>query len=109
MTSEMQIWLLCSVNVILAYKLSLQELNQLMEIDLLTSGFPEIFGFKQDRRQDLAAGEPKTRRMGQKLERGLIFKIVYWMNAATRGPNVKWGHRFQMGGLAPLVPRWQRP
>jgi len=29
---------------------------------------------------------------------GHIFKIQYWMYAATGGPNVKWG------GRAPLVP-----
>ena len=47
----------------------------------------------QARRQDIAAGGPKTRREGH------ILKILYWMYAATRGPNVKWGgHRFQMGG-----------
>jgi len=34
---------------------------------------------------------PKNRRGGH------ILKILYWMYAATRGPNVKWGHRFQMG------------
>ena len=44
------------------------------------------------RLQDLAAGGPKTR-MG-----GHILKILYWIYAATRGPNVKGGHRFQMGG-----------
>ena len=37
----------------------------------------------QARRQDLAARGPKTRRGGD------IFKILYWMYAATRGPNVK--------------------
>jgi len=45
-------------------------------------------------------------RRGQKPERGAknqkgghIFKIQYWMYAATGGPNLKWvGHRFQMGG-----------
>ena len=41
--------------------------------------------FNQARRQDLAAGGPKTRRGGH------IFKIQYWMYAATGGPNVKWG------------------
>ena len=54
----------------------------------------------QARRQDLAAGEGAKTRMG-----GLIFKILYWMYGATRGPNVKWeGHRFQRGGRAPLHP-----
>jgi len=45
----------------------------------------------QARRQGLAAGGPKTRRGGH------IFKIHYWIHVATGGPNVKWGHRFQMG------------
>jgi len=39
----------------------------------------------QARRQDLAAGGGKN----QKGEH--IFKILYWMYAATRGPTVKWG------------------
>ena len=65
----------------------------------------------QARRQDLAAGGAKNQMEGQKKQkRGLIFKIQYWMYAATEGPNVKWrGHRFQMGGRAPLAPRWRRP
>jgi len=71
----------------------------------------------QARRQDLAAGGPKTRRRGQKLEGGAknqkgghIFKIHYWMYVATRGPNVKWGGTdFKLGGRAPLPPRWRRP
>jgi len=37
-------WVLCSVIVIPANKLSLQEVNQLMGIELLASGFLEIFG-----------------------------------------------------------------
>jgi len=36
---------LCSGSVILENKLLLQELNELIGIELLTSGFPEIFGF----------------------------------------------------------------
>jgi len=43
------------------------------------------------RLQDLAAGGPKTR-MG-----GHILKILYWMYAATRGPNVKWGAQISNG------------
>jgi len=43
----------------------------------------------QARRQDLAAGGPKTRWRGKKPEGGHIFKIQYWMYAATGGPNVK--------------------
>ena len=46
---------------------------------------------QQARRQDLAAGGPKTRRRGHKPEGGPHFKIQYWMYAATGGPTVKWG------------------
>jgi len=35
---------LCSVSVIAANKVSLQEINQSMDIELLTSGFLENFG-----------------------------------------------------------------
>jgi len=52
----------------------------------------------QARRQDLAAGGPKTRRVGT------IFKIHYWMYAATGGSNVKWGAPISNGGQAPLAP-----
>ena len=46
----------------------------------------------QARRQDLAAGEAKNQKEGPKVKRGdHIFKIQYWMYAATGGPNVKWG------------------
>jgi len=38
-------WLLCSVSVILAKKLSLQELTQLIRIKLLISRFPKNFAF----------------------------------------------------------------
>jgi len=42
---------------------------------------------------------PKTRR------RGHILKILCWIYAATRGPNVKWGGTdFKRGGRAPLAP-----
>ena len=41
-TSEQWTWHLCSVSVILANKLSLQELNKLIEIKLLYSVFSEI-------------------------------------------------------------------
>jgi len=46
----------------------------------------------QARRQDLAAGGTKNQKGDH------IFKIQYWMYVATGGPNVKWGHRYQMGG-----------
>jgi len=39
--------------------------------------------YLQARRQDLAAGGAETRKGGH------IFKIQYWMHAATEGPNVK--------------------
>jgi len=42
MTPEQWTWLLCSVSVILANKLSLQELHQLIGIKLLTFAFTEI-------------------------------------------------------------------
>jgi len=46
----------------------------------------------QARRQDLAARRAKNQKEGPKTRRGgHIFKILYWVYAATRGPNVKWG------------------
>jgi len=42
MTPEQRTWLLCSV--IPANKLSLQQVNELIGIKLLTSSFMEIFG-----------------------------------------------------------------
>jgi len=41
---------------------------------------------------------PKTRRGSH------IFKIRYWMYGATKGQTWNGGHRFQMGGRAPLAP-----
>ena len=41
---------------------------------------------------------PKTRRGGH------IFKILYWMYAATRGPNVKWGAQISNGGTGTTAP-----
>jgi len=43
MTPEQLTWLLCSVSVIPENILSVKELNQSIEIKLLTSGFLEIF------------------------------------------------------------------
>jgi len=43
MTSEQRTWLLCSVSVITANKLSLQELSECVGIKVLISGFLEIF------------------------------------------------------------------
>ena len=59
----------------------------------------------QARRQDLAAGGPKTRRRGKKTEGGPHFK-----NTVLNVCRNQWakremgGHRFQMGGRAPLAP-----
>jgi len=48
------------------------------------------YTFLQARRQDLVAGEAKTKKRGQKPERGgHILKIQYWVYAATGAPNVK--------------------
>ena len=44
MAPEQWTWLLCSVSVIPANKLSLEELHQLIGIELLIFGFLEIFG-----------------------------------------------------------------
>jgi len=45
----------------------------------------------QARHQDLSTGGAKNQKEEPKTRRGShILKILYWMNAATRGPNVKW-------------------
>jgi len=44
MTPKQLTWLMCSVSVTPANELSLQELNQLIGIKLLTSGLLENFG-----------------------------------------------------------------
>jgi len=48
----------------------------------------------------------KNQKEGPKTWRGdHIFKILYWMYAATRGPNMKWGDTdFKWGDRAPLFP-----
>jgi len=43
MTPEQWTWLLCRVSVVLENKLLLQEINQLIGIELLTSNFLENF------------------------------------------------------------------
>jgi len=48
MSLEQRTWLLCSVSVISANKLSLQDLTQLIRIKLLISRFPEIFVLSPD-------------------------------------------------------------
>jgi len=49
-------------------------------------------GWIQACRQDLAAGGAINQKEGPKTRRGgHIFKIQYWLYAATGGPNVKWG------------------
>ena len=59
----------------------------------------ELSNTVQARRQDLTAGGAH------------IFKILYWMYAATRRPTVKWGGTaFKWGSRGPLAPpRWRRP
>jgi len=54
-------------------------------------------------RQDVAAG-------GEKQKGGHIFKIQYWMYAATGGPNVKWGGTdFKCGAGHHWPSPWRRP
>jgi len=65
--------------------------------------------YYQARRQDLAAGGPKTRR-GQKPEGGPHFKNTILDVCSSRWAKREMGgHRFQMGYPAPLHPRWRRP
>jgi len=55
--------------------------------------------FHQAHRQDVAAGRAKTQKEGPKTRReGPIFKIQYWIYAATGEPNVKWGAPILNGG-----------
>jgi len=64
---------------------------------------------RQARCQDLAAGGQKPEGGAKHQKGGHIFKIQYWMYAATGRPNVKWrGTNFKWGA-APLAPRWRRP
>jgi len=59
----------------------------------------------QARRQDIAAGGAKNQEAPKTRRGGHILKILNWMYAATRGPNVKWGGTdFKRGGRAPLAP-----
>ena len=44
----------------------------------------------QARRQDLAAGEAKNQDGPKNRRGGHIFKMLYWMYAATRAQNVEW-------------------
>jgi len=54
--------------------------------------------YLQARRQDLAAGGPKTRKRVKNQKGRLHFKIQCRMYAATGGPNVKWGAPISYGG-----------
>jgi len=59
----------------------------------------------QARRQDLAAGRGQEPEGGAKNRKGgHIFKILYWMYAAPRGPNVKWGAQCSNGGAGNNCP-----
>jgi len=62
----------------------------------------------QVRRQDIAAGKSEGGAKNQ--QGGHILKILYWMYATTRGPNVKWGAQISNGGAGHHWPsRWWRP
>jgi len=64
----------------------------------------------QARRQDIAAGGQKPEGGAKNQKGGHILKILYWMYAATRGPNVKWGGTgFKWGAGHHWPPRWRRP
>jgi len=92
-------------------------LNRLSKLNDYSVGYKtsdigqKDYYLNQARRQDLAAGGPKTRWSGPKTKReGHIFQIQYWMYAATGGANVKWGGSdFKSGGRTTLPPRWRRP
>jgi len=63
----------------------------------------------QARCQDLAARGTKNQKEGPKTRRGgHILKTLYWMYAAARGPNVKWGAQISNGGGHHWLPRWRR-
>jgi len=53
-----------------------------------------------------AGSSPGFSSRGAKNHKGRhIFETLYWMYAATRGPNVKWGGTdFKWEGRAPLPP-----
>ena len=53
---------------------------------------------RQARRQDLAAGGQKPKRVAKNQKGGHILKIQHWMHAATGEPNVKWGAPISNGG-----------
>jgi len=65
----------------------------------------------QARRQDLAAGGAKNQMEGQKNKSGASFsKNIVLDVCSNRGAKREiGGQRFQMGGRAPLPPRWRRP
>jgi len=63
----------------------------------------------QARRQDLAAGGAKNQMEGQKNKSGATF--LKYSIGCMQQPGAKReirGQRFQMGGRAPLPPRWRR-
>jgi len=64
----------------------------------------EIFCFfYSGRRQDFAAGRTKNHKGGN------IFKIKYWMYAATGGPKMKWGAHILNEEQGTTDPHWRRP
>jgi len=55
-------------------------------------------------------GGPKTRKRDQKPKGGAHFKNTVLDVCSNRGVKREMGgHRFQMGGWAPLAPLWRRP
>jgi len=64
----------------------------------------------QARRQDIAAGGAKTRRRGQKTERGLHFKNTVWDVCSNQGANREMGGTdFKWGAAHHWAPRWRWP
>ena len=58
----------------------------------------------QARRQDLVAGGAKNQKRGPHFQ-----NTVLDVCSNQRAKREMGGHRFQMGGRAPLAPRWRRP
>jgi len=73
-----------------------QNLSFLHHVKKLLSGVDRL---SQDLHLLFAGPSPEfTSRGGPKIRRGNIFKIQYWVYAATGGPNVKWGAPIPNGG-----------
>jgi len=80
------------------------------ETDIWCLVYIQFWYLTQARRQDLAAGGQKPEGGAKTQKGGHIFKIHYWMHAATVGPNVKWEDTdFKWGAGHHCLPRWRRP